>query len=253
MKIGILGLGLIGGSVYKKLLSLNKYAVIGVTQNSEKEEVDYSKLVECDIVFVCVPMNAALETLDKLNDILTENTLVTDVCSLKEFLSHKTYNFRFLPSHPMAGSEKQGFENSYAEMFEGAKWIFTPLDNNKENDIEILKNIINDLGAEVVYATPKEHDRAVALISNLPLVVSQALCMNIENDEFAKLLASSGFRDTTRLAMSNCEMANDMVTINRKNIDSAIKSFITCLEGMLGEDYIKHAERIKTFRKELYK
>lgn len=253
MKIGILGLGLIGGSIYKKLLSLNKYEVIGITKNSEKEEVDYSKLKECEIVFVCVPMNKAIEIFDRLNSILDNKTIVTDVCSLKEFLTKKSYNFKYIPSHPMAGSEKQGFDFSFAEMFEGAKWIFTPMENNTEDDINCLENVINDLGAEVVKTTAKEHDRAVALISNLPLVVSQALCMNIENDEFAKFLASSGFRDTTRLAMSNCEMANDMVTINRKNIDSAIKSFISCLECMLDEHYIKHAERIKTFRKELYK
>ena len=97
MKIGVIGLGLIGGSIFKALRSKDKYNVIGVSSSVREENVssDYNTLKGCDLVFVCSPMCATLEVLDKLNDILNSNTLVTDVCSLKEFVSKKKYNFSY--------------------------------------------------------------------------------------------------------------------------------------------------------------
>ncbi|MBR1754072.1 prephenate dehydrogenase/arogenate dehydrogenase family protein [bacterium] len=254
MKIGVIGLGLIGGSIFKRIYMDKKYDVVGISDDVRHDCVtsDFNALKACDVVFVCVPMNAALEVLEKIDEILDKTAIVTDVCSLKEFLTNRKYNYKFIPAHPMAGSEKQGFENSSSEMFEDAKWIFTPLENTASGDIKCLESVINDFGASVIFMSPQEHDRAVALISNLPLVVSQALCANIENDEFAKTLAASGFRDTTRLAMSNCEMANDMVNINHANIDIAIQSFKSSLDKLLETDYLQNAKRIKTFRKNLY-
>ena len=94
MKIGVIGLGLIGGSIFKALR--DKYSVIGVSSSVQEENVssDYNTLKGCDLVFVCSPMSATLEVLDKLNNILDSRTLVTDVCSLKEFVSKKKYNFK---------------------------------------------------------------------------------------------------------------------------------------------------------------
>ena len=115
-------------------------------------------------------MNSVLEVLDKLNEILDKNTIVTDVCSLKEFVTKKDYNFEFIPSHPMAGTEFSGWENSFTEMFKGAKWVITPLENNSQEKIEILEELIKTTGAKIVKTTPQEHDRAVALISHAPLL-----------------------------------------------------------------------------------
>jgi len=116
MKIGIVGLGLIGGSLFKVLSA--KYSVIGVSRSVKGENItdDYNVLKTCDVVFVCTPMNITLEILDKLNKILSSKTIVTDVCSLKSFVSNKIYNFKFIPSHPMAGTEHKGWENSFAEI-----------------------------------------------------------------------------------------------------------------------------------------
>lgn len=236
MKIGIVGLGLIGGSIYKRLQT--KYSVI-------KASDDYLNLIGCDLVFVCTPMGVTLEVLDELNSILTPETIVADVCSLKSFVSKKEYKFNFIPTHPMAGTEKQGFENSFAEMFEGAKWVIT-----KENT-ELI-SIIKELGAEAILMSAEEHDKAVALISNLPLIVSQTLCKNIQNNKLAQILAASGFRDTTRLALSNIEMAEDMLSINKENIKDAIISFNSALEELLDKDYKAQAKDIKAFREELY-
>ena len=84
MKIGVVGLGLIGGSIFMSLKTMNKYDIIGVSSSVKEECVtsDYNSLKDCDLVFVCSPMNATLDVLDKLNDILPSRAIVTDVCSL---------------------------------------------------------------------------------------------------------------------------------------------------------------------------
>ena len=253
MKIGVIGLGLIGGSIFKALRSRGKYSVIGVSSSVQEENVssDYNTLKDCDLVFVCSPMNATLDVLDKLNTILNSNTIVTDVCSLKEFVSKKKYNFKFIPSHPMAGTEHSGWDNSFPELFEGANWAITPIDGEILPEQDLLENIINDLGAKTIITTAEEHDKAVALISHFPLVVAQALCESIKDNKLAQALASSGFRDTTRLALSNTQMATDMVELNQENIKIAYKMFQNCFESIMQDDYKQNADRIKEFRKNL--
>ncbi len=252
MKIGVIGLGLIGGSIFKKCRE--KYDVVGVSRSLEEENVssDYSTLKGCDVVFVCTPMNKTLDILDKLENYLDENTIVTDVCSLKEFVSHKSYKYKFIPSHPMAGTEHSGWEHSFAELFNGAVWAVTPKEDTDLKDFGVLKTVIESTGANVIMTTPLEHDRAVALISHAPMLVAQALCKNIEDNGLAQKLAASGFRDTTRLALSNTEMANDMVVMNGENIKDVIKLLNENVNKLFAGNYREEAEKIKAFRSELY-
>ena len=128
MKIGVLGLGLIGGSIFKKLRELG-LDVIGVSASQTGEGIfsDIERLAQCDLVFVCTAMNKCLETLDKLETIMPASAVVTDVCSLKSFVCQKKRPYRFIPSHPMAGTEHKGYENSFPELFAGAKWVLTPV------------------------------------------------------------------------------------------------------------------------------
>jgi len=254
MKIGVIGLGLIGGSIFKNLLEGKKHDVIGISRTVNEFNVtkDYNNLKDCDIVFVCTPMNVTLDILDKLNEILSPNTIVTDVCSLKEFVSKKTYKYKFIPSHPMAGTEHQGWEYAFPDLFNGATWAITPKDDTDMNDFRILKSIIENLGAKTIITTPKEHDKAVALISHTPMLVAQALCKNIENNELAQKLAASGFRDTTRLAMSNVEMANDMIIINQDNIKDVVSMLNENITKLFNSDYKSEITRIKQFRENLY-
>lgn len=251
MKIGIVGLGLIGGSIYKSLCG--RYDVIGVSSSVQSENIsnNYNTLKDCDLVFVCTPMCATLEVLDKLEDYLRPETIVTDVCSLKGLVSKKTYSYKFIPSHPMAGTENQGWESSFPELFQGAKWVITPLNGEVINEQETLEKVIESMGAKIFITTPEEHDRAVALISQMPMVVAQALCENIKDNKLAQELASSGFRDTTRLALSNLQMANDMVEMNRENISDALCSLQDCLQGLLTDVYPQKAKEIKEFRQNL--
>lgn len=252
MKIGVIGLGLIGGSIFKALSSNHKVVAVSRSINGENISNDYNTLKDCDVVFVCTPMNATLEVLDKLNEILAPSTIVTDVCSLKEFVSNKKYNYKFIPSHPMAGTENSGWEFSFAEMFNGAKWVLTPIDGEVLQEQDVLESLILEMKAEPIITSAKDHDKAVALISHAPLVIAQALCQNIKDNKLAQALASSGFRDTTRLALSNTEMANDMVQMNRENINLALEGIKDSIEAVLETDYLNNANKIKNFRKNLY-
>jgi len=254
MKIGVVGLGLIGGSIFKNIFEAKKHVVIGISRSVNEYNVskDYNNLKGCDIVFVCTPMNITLEILDKLNNILDIDTIVTDVCSLKEFVSKRDYNFKFIPSHPMAGTEHNGWEYSFPELFHGATWAITPKKNTDINDINKLETIIKELGAKIVTTTPCEHDKAVALISHTPMLIAQALCKNIEDNKLAQALASSGFRDTTRLALSNTEMANDMIMLNKDNILNTVKLLNKNIEKLCSDNYRAEAESIKKFRNNLY-
>ncbi len=254
MKIGVIGLGLIGGSIFKKLKELGKYEVIGVSRSVKEDNVsdDYKTLSDCDVVFVCTPMSVTLDILDKIENYVNKNTIVTDVCSLKGFVSKKQYKYCFIPSHPMAGTENSGWESSFPELFQKAKWVITPMNSEISDKQDILENLIEEMGGKVIITTPEEHDKAVALISHMPMVVAQALCENIRDNQLAQTLASSGFRDTTRLALSNTQMANDMVNMNRENIELALDSLTESLNKLLGEDYKQKIETIKNFRKALY-
>ena len=254
MKIGVVGLGLIGGSIYKSLKLLGKYELVGISTSVKEDGIsnDYNTLSDCNLVFVCTPMNVTLDILDKLETVLPAHTIVTDVCSLKGFVSKKSYSYKFIPSHPMAGTENNGWESSFAGLFKGAKWAITPLGNEVLPEQEALEDVIKDLGAEIIITTAEEHDKAVALISHMPLVLSQALCENIKDNKLAQALAASGFKDMTRLALSNLEMANDMVELNKKNIQDAISMTQKSLDIMLNSDYYTKAKEIKCFRKGLY-
>ena len=252
MKIGVIGLGLIGGSIFKALSSNHKVVAVSRSVKGENISNDYNILKDCDVVFVCTPMNVTLEVLDKLNEILAPSTIVTDVCSLKEFVSNKKYNYKFIPSHPMAGTENSGWEFSFAEMFNGAKWVITPIDGEVLQEQDVLESLILEMKAEPIITSAKDHDKAVALISHAPLVIAQALCQNIKDNKLAQALASSGFRDTTRLALSNTEMANDMVQMNRENINLALEGIKDSIEAVIETDYLNNANKIKNFRKNLY-
>lgn len=250
-KIGVVGLGLIGGSVFKDLIKLG-YEVIGVSgsQAGKIENVvdNYSSLADCELVFVCKEMSKTLAVLDELENYLPPETVVCDVCSLKEFVSKKEYKYNFIPTHPMAGTEFSGWSAAKDGLFKGAKWVIT---SDKQSDL--LEKIIKELGAEIVKTTPKEHDEAVALISHMPMVVAQALYKSVKNNDLARKLASSGFRDMTRLALSSVDMACDMVEMNSKNIEKSILKLYTAVGELTHGEYRKEIEEIKSSRDEMYK
>lgn len=249
MKIGIIGLGLIGGSIFKDLKKLD-YEVIAVSnsQNGENIYKDYDILKTCNLIFVCTAMNKTLEVLDKLEEIISSDTIVTDVCSLKSFVCRKKRPYKFIPSHPMAGTENKGFENSMEGLFKNAKWVLTPIFGKNEELVEI----ITQLGAKPVITTPEKHDEAVALISHMPMLISQALFKTAQENKLALEIASSGFRDMTRLAMSNPEMANDMINMNADNIQMSILKLYKSIGDLTNSDYLEQINEIKLNRQSMF-
>lgn len=243
-KIGIVGLGLIGGSIYKSLVKKG-FDVVAISRSQKFASDSLEDLKPCDVVFVCTPMNKTLVILDRLENILSSNTIVADVCSLKRFLQSKKRPYKFIPSHPMAGTEFSGFENSFETLFEGAKWVLTPFEGTSPDDIETLSEIIENMGAKTVLADAKEHDEAVALISHMPMLISQALFKTAQHNKLALELASSGFRDMTRLALSNTEMADDMIKLNSENIQNSILKLYASVGELLASDYKSQIEEIK--------
>jgi arogenate dehydrogenase (NADP+) len=193
-------------------------------------------------------MNKTLEILDKLEGILSPETIVTDVCSLKDFVSKKKRPYKFIPSHPMAGTENKGFENSFEGLFQNAKWVITPVFGTDDR----LVNLIEELGAKVVITTPQKHDEAVALISHMPLVIAQAIFKTAQDNELALEIASSGFRDMTRLAMSNPEMANDMVQMNSKNIEESILKLYKSIGDLTNSNYLEQVNEIRQIRQSMF-
>lgn len=253
LKIGIYGLGLIGGSILKALHNLDKYELYAVSKSSymlasdvaDKASDDISILKDCDVVFVCTKMRKAKQVLKALEDIVRPDAIVSDVCSIKGFLKGE-YKFNFISSHPMAGTEKSGYKNSSADMFKSAKWIIA-------KDNEILTTLIKEMGAKPLILDADTHDNYAAQISHLPMLIAMAL-FNSADDE-ARIIGSSGFRDTTRLSMTNPDLASDMLTLNRKNIEEAFKVFVIELERIIESDeenFRKLVEKIAKKRLEMY-
>ena len=249
MKIGIVGLGLIGGSIFKDLISLG-YDVVAVSKSQTGNNIykEYDILRDCNLVFVCSAMNKTLDILDVLENYLSPETVVTDVCSLKQFVCQKDRPYKFVPSHPMAGTEHKGFESSFEGLFKGAKWVITPVFDNSSELIEIIEK----LGAIPVVTTPEKHDEAVALISHMPMVIAQAIFKTAQDNDLALEIAASGFRDMTRLAMSNTEMANDMVQMNSENIQMSLLKLYKTIGDLTNSDYLGQIEEIKSNRQLMF-
>ena len=254
LKIGILGLGLIGGSILKALSPLNKYELYIFSHSSSNKALEYTNQVSSDdlkilslsdIVFVCSKMNLTLDYLDKLGGVVSKSCIVSDVCSVKGFLK-EDYNYNFISSHPMAGTEFFGFENSFKELFYGAKWII-----EKKNPL--LEAVIKDTGAKPVIFDKISQDKMTSDISHFPMLLSMALFNSV--DDKSKKIASSGFRDTTRLSMTNPDLAYDMLKYNRENILTSYLKFKESFEKLINlkeDDFKNVVLEINTKRQNMY-
>lgn len=250
LKIGIIGLGLIGASILEGLK--DKYELFCYSKSSASKvsgaiaSSDIKIVQNCDIIFVCTELSKTLQALQNLNSFLDKKTLVVDVASSKKELLNKEFNFNFILSHPMAGSEKAGFEAKDKDLFKGAKWLI-------EKNNSILEELIVSLGAIPLKIDMNEHDKLCAQISHLPTILS-FLLFDIADDK-AKQIASSGFRDTTRLAMTNSDLAFNMLKNNEENILNAFKHLeekLNHLKKLSNDEKIKLFNEIAAKRKKMY-
>ncbi|MGI0482697.1 prephenate/arogenate dehydrogenase [Geminocystis sp. CENA526] len=252
MKIGIIGLGLMGGSLALDLTRLG-YEVIGVSRQLStcniafdraivsRASVDLEILAQTDLIFICTPIASILPTLERLIKYLPPHVVITDVGSVKGSIVPQATELwsNFVGSHPMAGTANQGIEAVESNLFKNAPCVITPLENTPEKNVEIVKKIWQEVGCKIYMSSPETHDRAVAWISHLPVMISANLinsCVNHENQEvvnLAKNLASSGFKDTSRVGGGNPELGLMMAQYNKAQLLNSLKEYQQNLSSII--------------------
>ncbi len=242
-KIGIVGLGLIGGSLGLDLYQKGHY-IVGISRSQEtcdramerkvchQASPDFKLLNDVDLIFLCTPIGSIVPTLETISSELSPSTIVTDVASVKGEIVQKCSEIwpNFIGGHPMAGTAFVGIEAAQYNLFKNAPYVLTPIENTPSQSLECLKKIIAQLGSIPYITNPEEHDCAVAWISHLPVIVGATLLESIDSKapsnilELAQKLASTGFKDTTRVGGGNPELGLMMAQYNREAIlDSLIK------------------------------
>ncbi len=244
MKIGIVGLGLIGGSIGLKLQRLN-HTIYGVTNNdlNEKKAIkrnlanfiscDLEILEDCSLIILALPIKDLVLPSKKLISAIPKNAIVTDVGSVKEPIVNTWEKIHplFIGSHPMAGTEEKGVEAGFEGLLENAKWIITPTTQTNSTALDTLSQLITSMQCEICKASPKEHDEAVSLVSHLPIFVASSLIETANRGNNKSLLslttkiAATGFADTTRIGGGNPKLGLDLAINNQTNILNAIKEF----------------------------
>ncbi|HLO87242.1 MAG TPA: prephenate/arogenate dehydrogenase [Nostocaceae cyanobacterium] len=235
MKIGILGLGLIGGCLGFDLRSQG-HDVLGVSRREstcqkaidlgsvDQASVDISLLAAAEVVFICTPIGLIVPQVKQLIAHLPATTIITDVGSVKapivEAVSPLWDNF--VGGHPMAGKTDVGIEAAQRNLFVNRPYVITPVATTPSHAVTVVEEIVRSLGSIIYYCPPEKHDRAVSWISHLPVMVSASLiaaCLSETDPEIAQLaqkFASSGFRDTSRVGGGNPELGVMMAQFNRQ-------------------------------------
>ena len=257
MKIGIVGLGLIGGSLGLKLQSLN-HTIYGIANNEINEKkakgkklanfvsCDLSLLKNCELIILALPIKDLIMPSQQLIASIPQKTIVTDVGSVKEPIVNKWENLHplYIGSHPMAGTEKKGVDSGFEDLFKNAKWIITPTKNSNSNAVRTISELIKSMDCEVCKASPKEHDEAVSLISHLPVFLASTLIKTAytKNNkallDLTQKLAATGFADTSRVGGGNEKLGLDLAMNNQINVLNAINNFkkrLNTMESLIKE------------------
>lgn len=267
--VAIVGVGLIGGSIGLALRQrqLAKTIVgIGRRQASLRvarrvgavthTTIDLNKgVAEADLVVVCTPVGHIVEHVRQAAQHCPERTLITDAGSTKQSIvaaldSGLGHGCRFLGSHPLAGSEKTGATCASAELFEGRPAVLTPTKNTRAEDFDLLEQFWQALGSVVIKMTPEEHDRAIAVTSQLPHIAAAALVLTVPEEYFR--LTSTGILDTTRVAGGDPELWQQILTLNRQNVLSALEQYgakLAALHAALRDDKQDEIARFLTLAK----
>jgi arogenate dehydrogenase (NADP+) len=244
MNIGILGLGLIGGSLGFDLRSQGHH-ILGVSRREstcqkavaigsvDKASIDLNLLAAAEVVFICTPLALIVPQLKEMIAHLSTATIVTDVGSAKAEIVKAISPLwdNFIGGHPMAGRTDSGIEAAQQNLFVNKPYVLTPLAATPSSAIAVVEEIVRSLGANIYYCQPEQHDRAVSWISHLPVMVSSSLiaaCLS-ETDpdvlELAQKLASSGFRDTSRVGGGNPELGVMMARYNRQALLRSLQQY----------------------------
>ncbi|MEG4343369.1 prephenate/arogenate dehydrogenase [Microcoleus sp. A003_D6] len=254
MNIGIVGLGLIGGSIGLDLRSRG-FDVFGVSSRQQtcdraqargvvaEASIHLSDMAAADLVFICTPLGSIEPIVRELVPYLSPDTIVTDVGSVKTPIVQAVSSLwpNFVGGHPMAGTAESGIEAAVRDLFVGRPYVVTPQAQTPAAAVDKVEEIARLLGAKVYRCEPEEHDRAVAWISHLPLVASATLvaAVALEGDRdivnLAQHLASSGFRDTSRVGGGNPELGVMVAKYNREELLRSLFIYRDCLDEFISD------------------
>jgi len=255
VRIAIIGLGLIGGSIGLALKQANwrEAEVVGCARRQEigtlalkvgavdKIELDVRKAVKsADIIIVATPVLTVKDIFTQIAPELASDSIVTDTASTKAQIMQWAEDLlpsgtNFVGGHPMAGKEIQGIKAAEAVLFHSCVYCLTPLPQTKPAAVQTVKDMVKALGAVPLVIGAQEHDTLVAGISHLPLLLSVALVSATTKDsswQQMSRLAASGYRDLTRLASGNPEVSADICLSNQDAIISWIDAFIDELQKL---------------------
>ena len=251
---GVIGLGLIGGSVALALRDLG-YVVGGI----DHDEAAVQRAIDDEIIaHEGLPADAALTVVatpvdhipDGVKQALSETTgWVTDTGSVKGEIAQAVSHERFVPSHPMAGSEQSGLAGARPDIFRGAAWVITPTIETSDQTFAAMHELVVALGADPLTLEPAAHDRMVATISHVPHLTAATL-MNLasrRSDEHLAMLrlAAGGFRDMTRIASGSPEIWPPICLQNSAAITEALDEVIAGLTDMRDAVAGENAEAIR--------
>lgn len=251
---GFIGLGLIGGSIARALrekhpdCTITAYDIEASHVEAAKKdgvvnicayEIDHV-FSACQLIFLCAPVACNDTNLVKLKKYLSKEALLTDVGSVKtdihEHIKETGLEGQFIGGHPMAGSERIGYQNSKARLLENAYYILTPTEKTSQDKTAMMEELVKSLGAIPLILSCEEHDFVTAGISHLPHVISASLVNLVKNsdseDGIMKLIAAGGFKDITRISSSSPVMWEHICLANKDNILSLLDSYMDSLKDI---------------------
>ena len=248
LELGFVGFGLIGGSIARSLKKQNEDVSVHVYSRRKNPALDEGmaegiidsiwyeideRFSTCDIIFLCAPVLKNTDYLSVLKPLLKPGCILTDVGSVKGTICKKAAELglsrQFIGGHPMAGSEKTGFENSTDILLENAYYLLTPFEETPLENLSLLKELVAKTGANCVVLSPSEHDKITAAISHVPHIIAVSLVNMVrtsDNEEQnMKAFAAGGFKDITRIASSSPQMWQDICLANSESIDYFLSHF----------------------------
>ena len=249
-RIGIIGLGLIGGSIAMAARQLWPTSLVIAVDNKDVLETamrlhaidvaadDPIVLAEADLVILAAPVRQNLLLLEELDANVLQPAVVTDTGSTKreivEAARRLPARFTFVGGHPLGGAAASGLEHARAELFKGRPWLFTPSGDGSADALEKLLAFARALGAEPRILSAHAHDRMLAFLSHLPQLTASAL-MQVVGDAVGAEgleLAGRGLVDTTRLSSSPSEIWKDITATNADELGAALDTFIALLRDL---------------------
>ena len=255
MRLALIGVGLIGGSFARAVRAAGRFScVVGFDTEPEalRRAVDLGVIderastaaravVDADLVMIATPVGSMRPTLREILPYLRADTVVTDVGSTKGSVTDAAREelaeafARFVPGHPIAGSERSGVEHSDAALFHNKIFIATPVAQTDAVAVNRVEALWRYLGCATERMTPEEHDSVFAAVSHLPHLLSFALVAHIaaQPDAARKFaLTGAGFRDFTRIARSSPVMWIDICVANRAAIGDQLREYRRLLEDL---------------------